>query len=307
LEGYKQPKAMVFAGFYPIEQKDYKELVEGLERLGLNDSSLVFKPESSMALGKGFRVGFLGPLHLEVVLERLEREFDLQLITTAPNVVYEVETVEKKFKIENAGQLPEDYLKISEPIVLGIIFTPEKYLGNVMDLCREKRGKLLDMEHIGSLVKLSYKLPFAEVISNFFAQLKSLSSGFASFDYNFDGFVSFDGIKLDVIIADRKVDAFSSIVPREKAYQKGRYLVNKLVKVIPRQMFEAAIQASIGSRVIARATLRAYRKDVTAKLYGGDQTRKDKLLKKQKKGKKKMKAIGRIVVPQEAFLAVLGE
>ena len=282
LVGYEQPRAMVFAGFYPIEQEDYKELVEGLERLGLNDSSLVFRPESSMALGKGFRVGFLGPLHLEVVLERLEREFDLQLVTTAPNVVYEIETGGKKFKIENAGQLPEDYAKISEPIVLGIIFTPEQYLGNVMDLCRKKRGRLVDMEHIGSLVKLSYKLPFAEVISNFFAQLKSLSSGFASFDYSFDGFASFDGVRLDVIVAGNRVDAFSSIVPREKAYQRGRQLVDKLIKVIPRQMFEAAIQAAVGSRVIARATIRAYRKDVTEKLYGGDQTRKDKLLKKQK-------------------------
>ena len=307
LVGYEQPRAMVFAGFYPIEQEDYKELAEGLERLGLNDSSLVFKPESSMALGKGFRVGFLGPLHLEVVLERLEREFGLQLVTTAPNVVYEVEAGGKKFKIENAGQLPEDYTKISEPIVLGIIFTPEEYLGNVMELCRRKRGKMLDMEHIGNLVKLSYELPFAEVISNFFAQLKSLSSGFASFDYSFDGFASFDGVRLDVIVAGSRVDAFSSIVPREKAYQRGRQLVDKLVKAIPRQMFEAAIQAAVGSRVIARATIRAYRKDVTAGLYGGDQTRKDKLLKKQKKGKKKMKAIGRIIVPQEAFLAVLGD
>lgn len=314
LKGYKQPKAMVFAGFYPIEQEDYKELVEGLERLGLNDSSLVFKPESSVALGKGFRVGFLGPLHLEVALERLEREFGLQLITTAPNVVYEVEAGSprgeaggKKFKIENVSQLPENYTKISEPIVLGIIFTPEQYLGNIMDLCRKKRGKLLDMEHIGSLVKLSYELPFSEVISNFFAQLKSLSSGFASFDYNFDGFASFDGVRLDVIVAGRRVDAFSSIVLREKAYQKGRQLVDKLIKIIPKQMFEAAIQAAVGGRIIARATLRAYRKDVTAKLYGGDQTRKDKLLKKQKKGKKRMKAIGKIIVPQEAFLAVLGD
>jgi GTP-binding protein LepA len=313
LTGYQPPQPMVYAGVYPINQDNYQNLVISLEKLKLNDASLSFQPENSLALGKGLRIGFLGPLHAEVVLERLEREFGLELVATAPNVEYKIKVKGQKLalsegeglKIKNLSDIPASYDEILEPVMLGNIFTPQQYLGQIMKLCQQKRGKLEKMDYIGQQIKLEYQLPLAEIIVDFFPQLKSVSSGFASFDYQFLGYFPFNGVKIDILVGGQKVDALSIIVPKNEAYRRGKNLVEKLSQAIPKQMFEFAIQAAVAGKIIARATKKAWRKDVTAKLYGGDRTRKDKLLEKQKRGKKKMKAVGRIFIPQEAFLEIL--
>ncbi len=316
LPGYQQPKPMVFGGVYPADPKDYQDLKEGLEKLQLNDASVTFKLETSQALGKGFRIGFLGPLHAEIIIQRLEREFGLELVSTMPNVEYKVKLKAKseERKARSVAEIPENYDEILEPVMKVIILTPQEYLGRILELCRKKRGELLSTESVAEhmvvgsgLLKMVFRLPLSEIAVGFFESLKSLSSGFASFDYQFLDYFPFDGVKLDILIGGYKIDALSTIVSKSKSYQFGKSLVEKLARVIPRQMFDFAIQAAVKGRVIARATKKAFRKDVTAKLYGGDQTRKDKLLKKQKKGKKRMKAIGKVFIPQEAFLAALKE
>jgi GTP-binding protein LepA len=274
----------------------------------LNDASLRFEPEVSAALGFGFRCGFLGLLHMEIVQERLEREHDLELISTAPTVVYEVESVTGEvIKVENPAQLPETtrIREIREPIILATILLPQDYLGNVLQLCIEKRGVQKRLQYLGGQVALEFELPLAEIVLDFFDRLKSVSRGYASFDYHFLRFEAADLVKLDILINKERVDAMAMIVHREGAERKGRSIVETLKEVIPRQQYEVAVQAAIGSQVIARSTVKAYRKDVTAKLYGGDVTRKRKLLEKQKAGKRRMKQFGSIEIPQEAFLAVL--
>ncbi len=311
LPGYQPPKPMVFVAVYPLAQTDFHNLEESLAKLSLNDASFSYQPESSLALGKGFRMGFLGPLHAEVVKQRLEREFGLALLMTAPNVEYQVvvkkgrDSSKQTLKIRNISEIPQNYEAILEPMVKGTILTPPAALGRIIELCQEHRGKQLNIEYLGWQVKLEYRLPLAEILSDFFAKLKSFSSGYASFDYQVIDYALFDGVRLDIYIGGKMIEALSRLVPKNKAYEIGRTLVEKLFKVIPKQMFEFTIQAAVGKRVIARLVKKAWRKDVTAKLYGGDQTRKDKLLEKQKKGKKRMKAVGRVFIPQEAFLAVL--
>jgi len=305
LPGYQQPQPMVFSGIYPVDQNNFTDLAQALEKLKLNDASLTFAGESSLALGKGFRVGFMGPLHGEVVIERLEREFDLELVSTAPNVEYIIKIKDKILNIKNIAEIPIAFDEILEPIVNGIIITPQEYLGKILEVCQRKRGKQKSLEYLEKGVKLEYELPLAEIIVDFFDQLKSLSSGFASFDYEFIEFQVFDGVKVNIFVGGKVIDALSVIIPKDQAYRQGREIIEKLNRVIPKQMFEFSIQASIGNKIIARVTKKAWRKDVTAKLYGGDQTRKDKLLKKQKKGKKRMKAVGQVYIPQEAFLSVL--
>jgi len=305
LVGYQQPKPMVFVGLYPTDQAAFNDLADALGKLRLNDASFGYQPESSLALGKGFRVGFLGPLHAEVITQRLEREFNLELISTAANVEYQAIIRGSKVDIQNVSQVPEDCREIFEPVMQGTILTPAEYLGPILELAKKKRGSLLEMEYLDRQVKLVYELPLAEIISNFFPLLKSASSGFASFNYELIGFRKFDGVKLDILIGGIQVDALSKIVSRNQAYLQGRELVERLSGQIPKQMFEFAIQASIRGKIISRITKKSWRKDVTAKLYGGDQSRKDKLLDKQKKGKKRMKAVGKVYIPQEAFLAVL--
>jgi GTP-binding protein LepA len=279
-----------------------------LQKLSLNDASFVFEPEVSGALGFGFRCGFLGLLHMEIVQERLEREHNLSLISTAPTVVYEVETLDgETLKIENPADLPESnrIREIREPIILASILLPQEYLGNVIQLCIEKRGVQRKLQYSGRQVSLEFELPLAEVVLDFFDRLKSVSRGYASFDYHFLRFEAAPLVKLDILINKEKLDAMAMIVHREGADRKGRKLVETLKEVIPRQQFEVAVQAAIGGQIIARSTVRAYRKDVTAKLYGGDVTRKRKLLEKQKAGKRRMKQVGSVEIPQEAFLAVL--
>jgi GTP-binding protein LepA len=308
LAGFQKVKPQVYAGLYPISADDFEAFREALAKLRLNDAALVYEPETSTALGFGFRCGFLGMLHMEIVRERLFREYDLNLITTAPTVIYEVITTkDQTLHIENPALLPppSEIKELREPIVKANILVPKEYVGSIMTLCMERRGVQTNMLYVGNQVSLTYDLPMNEVILDFFDRLKSISRGYASLDYSFDHFQAADLIKLDILINGEKVDALAQIVHRDRAYIKGRKLVTKLKELIPRQMFVIAIQAAIGSKIIARQTVRALRKDVTAKCYGGDVTRKRKLLEKQKAGKKRMKRIGKVAIPQEAFWEVL--
>ncbi len=309
LEGYQEPKPMVFSGLYPIEGDDFAALRDALQKLRLNDSSFTYEPETSGALGFGFRCGFLGLLHMEIVRERLEREFDLAIIATAPSVEYRVVLTNGLVElVDNPSQVPSpaEIATIEEPYLLATIITPSDYTGALMDLCQSRRGDLQKMEYISpERLELVYRLPLAEVVLDFFDQLKSRSQGYASMDYEPDGHGSSDLVKVDILLHGEPVDAFSAIVHRDAAADYGRKMSQKLRELIPRQQFDVPIQAAISGRIIARETVRAYRKDVTAKLYGGDVTRKNKLLKKQKEGKKRMKSIGRVDVPQEAFISAL--
>ena len=308
LPGFKKIQPRVFAGLFPLNAEDYEGFRQALQKLSLNDASLVFEPEVSAALGFGFRCGFLGLLHMEIVQERLEREHGLSLISTAPTVVYEVLTMAGEvLKIENPSELPEPskIREIREPIILANILVPQEFLGSVIQLCIEKRGVQKRMQYSGRQVSIEFELPLAEVVLDFFDRLKSVSRGYASFDYQFLRFESAPLVKLDILINKERVDAMALIVHREGAERKGRKLVETLRDVIPRQQFEVAVQAAIGAQIIARSTVKAYRKDVTSKLYGGDVTRKRKLLEKQKAGKRRMKQLGSVEIPQEAFLAVL--
>jgi GTP-binding protein LepA len=308
LPGFKEIKPQVFAGLYPVESNQYDQLRDSLEKLRLNDASLQFEPEVSQALGFGFRCGFLGLLHMEIVQERLEREFDQDLITTAPTVVYEVVMRDGSvIQVENPSKLPDGgkVEEIREPMITATIFVPQDYLGSVITLCNAKRGNQVDMHYHGRQVKLVYEMPMAEVVMDFFDKLKSVSRGYASLDYEFKEYRAADVVKVDILINSEKVDALSIIVHRANAPYRGRELAAKMRELIPRQMYEVAIQAAIGSNIIARENVRAMRKDVLAKCYGGDITRKKKLLEKQKAGKKRMKQVGSVEIPQEAFLAVL--
>ncbi|APR05239.1 translation elongation factor 4 [Thauera chlorobenzoica] len=308
LPGFKEIKPQVFAGLYPVESSEYDQLRDSLEKLRLNDASLQFEPEVSQALGFGFRCGFLGLLHMDIVQERLEREFDMDLITTAPTVVYEVVLNSGEvIRIENPAKLPEvgKYQEIREPIITATIFLPQDYVGPVITLCNQKRGAQIDMRYHGRQVQLVYELPMNEVVMDFFDKLKSVSRGYASLDYEFKEYRSADLVKLDMMVGGEKVDALSVIVHRASAQYRGRELAAKLRGLIPRQMFDVAVQAAIGAHIIARETIKALRKNVLAKCYGGDISRKKKLLEKQKEGKKRMKQVGNVEIPQEAFLAVL--
>ena len=308
LPGFKEIKSQVFAGLYPVESNQYDSLREALEKLKLNDASLRYEPEVSQALGFGFRCGFLGLLHMEIVQERLEREFDQDLITTAPTVVYEVLLRDGSLvSVENPAKLPElsKIEEIREPIIVTTIFVPQDYLGNVITLCNQKRGNQVDMTYHGRQVQLVYEMPMAEVVMDFFDRLKSVSRGYASLDYDFKEYRAADVVKLDVLINGERVDALSVILHRANSVYRGRELAAKMRELIPRQMYDVAIQAAIGANIIARENVKAMRKDVLAKCYGGDITRKKKLLEKQKAGKKRMKQVGSVEIPQEAFLAVL--
>ncbi|MEW5789958.1 MAG: translation elongation factor 4 [Pseudomonadota bacterium] len=308
LPGFKEVKPQVFAGLYPVESSDYDAFRDALEKLRLNDASLHFEPETSQALGFGFRCGFLGMLHMEIIQERLEREYGLNLITTAPTVVYQVETTDGKvIEVENPANLPppQKIAEMREPIIEANILVPEQYLGAVIGLCEEKRGVQKNLQFMGGQSMLTYELPLNEVVLDFFDRLKSVSRGYASLDYEFKRFQPSNLVKMDVLINGDKVDALSLIVHRDQANYRGRELVARLRELIPRQMFDVAIQAAIGSQIVARETVKALRKNVTAKCYGGDITRKRKLLEKQKEGKKRMKQVGSVEIPQEAFLAVL--
>ncbi len=308
LGGYSDPKPMVFSGLYPMDGSDFPELRDALDRLKLNDAALVFEPESSVALGFGFRCGFLGLLHLEIVRERLEREFNLDLISTAPNVVYRVIMDDgKEFIVTNPSEFPGGKVaEVFEPIVKASVLTPSEFIGAIMELCQSRRGTLLGMDYLSQdRVELRYTLPLAEIVFDFFDQLKSRTKGYASLDYEPTGEQASDLVKVDILLQGEVVDAFSAVLHKDKAYTYGVVMVSKLRKLIPRQQFEVPIQAAIGARIIARETIRAIRKDVIAKCYGGDITRKRKLLEKQKEGKKRMKTVGRVEVPQDAFISVL--
>ena len=308
LEGFKEIKPQVFAGLYPVEPNEYEQLRDSLEKLQLNDAALQFEPEVSQALGFGFRCGFLGLLHMEIVQERLEREFDMDLITTAPTVVYEVGLRNgEQIIVENPSRLPDigKIEEIREPIITAFIFLPQDYVGPVITLCNQKRGSQIDMRYHGRQVQMIYELPLSEVVFDFFDKLKSVSRGYASLDYEFKEYRPADMVKLDVLINGDKVDALSLIVHRTSSVYRGRELVSKMRELSPRQMYDVAIQAALGAQIIARETVKAMRKAVLAKCYGGDISRKKKLLEKQKAGKKRMKQIGTVEVPQEAFLAVL--
>ncbi len=308
LKGYAEPKPMVFSGIYPIDGSEYPNLREALDKLRLSDASLVYEPETSAALGFGFRCGFLGLLHLEIITERLEREFGLSLIATSPSVVYQVKTEDgNEMVVTNPSEYPDGKVKeVQEPMVRATILSPKEYVGTIMELCQNKRGSMIDITYLGEdRVQLRYRLPLAEIVFDFFDQLKSKTQGYASLDYEDDGYAIGELVKVDLLLQGEKVDAFSAIVHKEKAYAHGVRIATKLRELIPRQQFEVPIQAAIGSRVIARETIKAIRKDVLAKCYGGDITRKRKLLEKQKEGKKRMKMVGRVEVPQEAFIAAL--
>ena len=306
--GFKVVQPRVFAGMFPINSDDYENFRDALQKLRLNDASLQYEPENSQALGFGFRCGFLGMLHMEIVQERLEREYGLELISTAPTVVYEVlTTAGETINVSNPSSLPPNNQieEIREPIIQANILVPQEYVGNVIALCEEKRGEQKDMQFVGNQIALTYELPLSEVVLDFFDRLKSASRGFASFDYEFRRFQAANLVRLDVLINGEKVDALAVIVHREDAHPRGRDLTERLREIIPRQMFEVAIQAAIGNQIVARSTVKAMRKNVTAKCYGGDISRKRKLLEKQKAGKKRMKQVGRVEIPQEAFLSVL--
>ena len=307
--GFKELRPMVFAGLYPVEGHEYPELREALDKLKLNDSSLFFEPETSVALGFGFRCGFLGLLHMEIVQERLEREFDMDLVTTAPGVLYRVTTTDGEVhEIDSPAKLPDPgrITKLEEPVITATIITPSEFVGGILQLCQDKRGVQKSLEYLTSdRVLITYELPFAEVVLDFYDKLKTLSRGYASLDYHVTGFWESPLVKMDILVNGDAVDALSLILHRESAYERGKALVSKMRELIPRQMFEVAIQAAIGTRVIARESVKAMRKNVLAKCYGGDITRKRKLLEKQKEGKKRMKRVGQVEIPQEAFLAVL--
>ena len=308
LPGFKPVQPQVFAGIFPISAEDYEDLRDALSKLRLNDAALFYEPETSTALGLGFRCGFLGMLHMEIIQERLEREYDLNLITTAPTVVYELKTSDGKvMTVDNPSKLPDAgrIEEFREPIIHASILVPQEYIGNVIGLCVEKRGVQKKMHYVGKQVALDYELPMNEVVMDFFDRLKSVSRGYASLDYHFLRFQAADLVKLDILINGEKVDALALIVHRDQAQYRGRELVEKMREIIPRQMFDVAIQAAIGAHIIARSNVKALRKNVTAKCYGGDITRKKKLLEKQKAGKKRMKQVGSVEIPQEAFLAVL--
>ncbi len=308
LPGYKRVTPMVFCGIYPADGADYPALKDALEKLRMNDASLTFEPETSVALGYGFRCGFLGLLHMDVITQRLEREFDLDIVTTIPGVVYHIHKTDgTELHIDNPTKLPPvtEIASADEPYVRAEIFTPQEYVGALMDLCQEKRGIFIDMQYEGSRVKLNYDMPLNEIIFDFFDTVKSRSRGYASFDYELKDYRQSDLVKLDILLNGDLCDAFSQIVHRDRAYPRGRVLCEKLKDVIPRQQFEIPIQAAIGGKIIARETVKAMRKDVLAKCYGGDITRKKKLLEKQKEGKKRMRQFGTVQVPSEAFLAVL--
>ena len=309
LKGYKKVNPMVFAGIYPADGSKYNDVRDALEKLNLNDASLIFEPETSTALGFGFRCGFLGLLHMEIIEERLEREFDLDLITTAPSVSYIVKKTNGEcITVDNPSHLPlvTEIETIEEPIVKAFIYTPPEYVGSIMELCQDKRGVFVNLTYIDTgRVKIEYKMPLSEIVYNFFDNLKSRTRGYASLDYELDGYSADDLVKLDFLLNGEVCDALSLIVHREKAYARGRMIAEKLKDVIPRQMFEIPIQAAIGNKIIARETVKALRKDVLAKCYGGDITRKKKLLEKQKEGKKRMRQIGSVQIPSEAFMSIL--
>ena len=309
LEGYKEIKPMVFCGLYPIDSKKYLELKEALEKLKLNDASLSFEPETSKALGFGFRCGFLGMLHMDVIEERIEREFNIDLIATSPSVIYEIILTDgNTILVENPTKLPDRTLikEIKEPYIKTSIFVPTEYVGSVMELCQDKRGTFINMEYIDpTRVNIHYDIPLSEIVYDFFDKLKSYTKGYASFDYDYIGNRVSNLVKMDILINGESVDALSIIVHKDFAYKRGKVIVENLKKIIPRQMFEVPIQATIGNKVIARSDIKAMRKNVLAKCYGGDITRKRKLLEKQKEGKKRMKVVGKVEIPQEAFLSVL--
>ena len=308
LPGYKQVTPMVFCGIYPVDGSDYPALKDALEKLRMNDASLTFEPETSIALGYGFRCGFLGLLHMDVITARLEREFDLDLVTTIPGVIYHItKTDGSVISIDNPTMLPPvtEIASMEEPFVHAEIYSPQEYIGTLMELCQDRRGIFLDMQYEGSRVKINYEMPLNEIIYDFFDQIKSRSRGYASFDYELKDYRASDLVKLDILLNGELCDAFSQIVFRDRAYARGRNICEKLKDVIPRQQFEIPIQAAIGGKIIARETVKAMRKDVLAKCYGGDITRKKKLLEKQKEGKKRMRQFGTVQVPSEAFLAVL--
>jgi GTP-binding protein LepA len=308
LPGFQQMQPRVFAGLFPVAAEDYPALREALDKLRLNDAALFFEPESSEAMGFGFRCGFLGLLHMEIVQERLEREYDLNLVTTAPTVIYEVLLTDGRvLKLDNPAKLPpvQNIAEIREPIIVATILTPPDYVGNVITLCEEKRGVQRSIHYLATQVQISYELPLAEVVLDFFDKLKSVSRGYASMDYHFERFQAGPFVRTDVLINGDRVDALSLIMHRAAADRRGRELVERMKDLIPRQMFDVAIQAAVGAQVIARSTVKALRKNVLAKCYGGDVSRKKKLLEKQKEGKKRMKQVGRVEIPQEAFLAVL--
>jgi GTP-binding protein LepA len=309
LPGYRDPKPMVFCGLYPVDGDEYAELRESLEKLRLNDSSFTYEPETSGALGFGFRCGFLGLLHMEIVRERLEREYDLSLVATAPNVEYQLELVDGRIEIvdnPSAMPTPNEIENIEEPYVTVTVLTPTEYIGAIMELCQQRRGEMTRMDYLSEeRVELVYAMPLAEIVMDFFDQLKSRTRGYASLDYEPAGYRPSKLAKVDVLLNGVPVDAFSTIVHRDKAYDYGRRMTEKLRELIPRQLFDVPIQAAVGGRIIARETVKAKRKDVIAKCYGGDVSRKRKLLERQKEGKKRMKQIGRVEVPQEAFVAAL--
>ena len=307
LPGYKDVKPMVFAGLFPTESDDYPELRDALDKLKLNDAALFYEPETSQALGFGFRCGFLGLLHMEIVRERLEREFDLDLLVTAPNVAYRVKPMNEEWvEVHTPADLPDSFDEVEEPYIKASVIVPKEYVGAVMELCNDRRGRFDHLEYLSEQrVHLTYELPLAEIVLDFYDQLKSRTRGYASFDYDLAGFRPGNLARVDILVGGEPVDALSLIVHRDFAFERGKALVEKLREEIPRQMFDVAIQAAIGARIIARETVKARRKDVLAKCYGGDITRKRKLLEKQKAGKKRMKQVGGVEVPQEAFLAVL--
>ncbi|MDN6296768.1 MAG: translation elongation factor 4 [Halomonas sp.] len=308
LPGFQKVKPQVYAGMFPVSADDYEDFRDALEKLALNDASLDYEPENSDALGFGFRVGFLGTLHMEIVQERLEREYNLDLLTTAPTVVYELAMNNgDTIYVSNPSKLPDmaNVEQMREPIVRASMLVPQEFVGNVISECEQRRGIQLDMQFLGNQIQLTYELPMSEVVMDFFDRLKSISKGYASLEYNFERFEAAKLVRLDVMINGDKVDALAVIIHRDHAHSRGRLLVEKMKELIPRQMFDVAIQAAIGSQVVARSTVKALRKNVTAKCYGGDMSRKKKLLEKQKAGKKRMKQVGRVEIPQDAFLAVL--